>query len=228
MSKNKFLVHIKPICVIAIALVLFSCTPRGVNLDTLNPNLYDQSWLTGEPCSAPCWYGLEPGVSSRQDSISTTQKLPFISGINSTYTNSQNAAFFCKKPQDYECVNMDFENDVLEAIYFNPNYQITFEQVVERLGTPDGFLIQAMYPDAEGCKLQVVWKNKRLILLYETGVISMFSFSHALADDLCGNFGKQPLPKGILIQRVEIMLPRDIASLIRDYPPSPWEGFTGK
>jgi len=219
---------IKSIWIVAITLVLFSCTPRTLNLETLDPNLYDQSWLTGKPCGAPCWYGLEPGISSLQDSNSTVEHLAFINDNSKTITDSFGSTFFCKQPQDFYCVHMDFENDVLEAIYFVPNYQITFEQAIEKLGKPDGILVQAMYPDAEGCKLQGVWEYKRLVLYYETGVISMFSINHFLADNLCGNMGKLPLPKGILVQRVAILLPRDIASLIQDYSPQPWKGFADK
>ena len=80
MSKSKLSICLKLIFVIAIASTLFSCKSQGVNLETLDPNLYDQSWLTGKPCSAPCWYGLEPGISSREDSISKVKQIPFVNG----------------------------------------------------------------------------------------------------------------------------------------------------
>lgn len=217
---------IKSIWVITIALVLFSCTPRTLNLEKLDPTLYDQSWLTGKPCGAPCWNGLEPGVSSRLDSITTVKQLPFISGNDVELTQTTGASFLCKQPQSFNCVNMDFENDILKDIYFVPNYQITFEQVVEKLGKPDGILVQAMYPDAGGCKLQVVWENKRLVLYYETGIISIFTMGQSLNDKLCESEGNLPLPKGILVQRVDILLPSAITALIQEYPLQPWKGST--
>ncbi len=128
---------------------------------------------------------------------------------------------------------MIFENNTngpLEDLYLMLNYQITFEQAVEKLGSPDGFSILPMYPDAAGCRLQVIWKNKRLVLQYQTGVIHIFYFG--LRRDLCDNTGNQPLPKGILVQEVEIMLPSEIESMTQVNPtlanPAPfypWNGF---
>jgi hypothetical protein len=228
MSMNRLPILLKLIFVISIASVLFSCTPKAVNLETLDPNTYDQSWLTGKPCAAPCWYGLEPGISTRQDSDSTVERLTFINDNSNTITDKFGSTFFCKQPQSFNCVNMDFENDVLEDIYFVPNYQITFEQAVKKLGKPDGFLVQPLYPDAGGCKLQVVWKNKRLVINYDTGIISIFSSGQSLNDKLCNGEGNLPLPKGILVQRVAILSPRDFASLIQDYSPQTWKGFENK
>jgi hypothetical protein len=225
---NRLPIILKLVIVIAIASVLFSCTPKAVNFETLDPNYYDQSWLTGKPCAAPCWYGLEPGVSTRQESNSTVEHLAFINDNTKTITDTFGSTFFCKQPQEFNCVNMGFENDTLEDIYFVPNYQITFEQAVGKLGKPDGILVQAMYPDAGGCKLQVVWNNKRLVLNYETGIISIFTLGQSINDKLCENEGNLPLPKGILVQRVEILVPSEIKSLIQDYSPKPWKGFEGK
>jgi len=77
---------------------------------------------------------------------------------------------------------MGFENGILEFLACVPNYQITFEQVVEKLGIPDEFSVEPMYPDAVGCELQVVWKNKRLVLSYGTGIISIFTLGQSLND----------------------------------------------
>jgi hypothetical protein len=180
--------------------------------------------LNGKPCGAPCWYGLEPGVSSRQKSISNVKQLPFIYG-NSATTDSVGTRFLYKKTQGDSVVSMGFENGILEFLAFVPNYQITFEQAVEKLGSPDGFSVEPMYPDAAGCELQVVWKNKRLVLSYWTGVISIFTFGQLLSNKLCENEGNLPLPKGILIQGVDIFLPSEIESIMRTNPFGSWKGF---
>ena len=196
--------------------------PRGANLETLDPNLYDQSWLTGKPCGAPCWYGLEPGVSSRQDSISTVKQLPFIGGND----GASEETFLCKEPRDSDCIFMIFENNTngpLEDLYLMPNYQITFEQAVEKLRSPDVFSVIPMYPDAAGCELQVIWKNKRLVLEYKTGILPIISFG--INEDLCSNEGKRPLPKGILVQDANIVLPDELESIMRTNPFGSWKGF---
>ena len=223
MSKSKLSICLKLILVIAIASTLFSCKSQGVNLETLDPNLYDQSWLTGKPCGAPCWYGLEPGVSSREDSISKTKQLPFINGNNGAALYPQGASFLCKKPQDLYCVNMTYESGILETLSLVPNYQIAFEQAVEELGNPDGFLVLPIYPETEGCYLQVVWKNKGLELKYEEGVGGIFSFREDLCEQVLHKDGK--LPKNILVQNVEIMLPSKIESIMQNDSLKPWKGF---
>jgi len=223
MSNNRLPSYVKPLCVIAIALVLSSCMPRGANLETLDPNLYDQSWLTGKPCGAPCWYGLEPGVSSRDDAISKIKQLPFIDG-NAISTYQKAISFRYKKPRDSNSVNLIFENDVLDEIWFSPSYRITFEQAVEKLENPDGYEIW-LTPGGlyAGCRLDVIWENKGLMLEYATGEISIISFGSNR--DLCNNFGKQPLPKGLLLDSVNITTPSFIESMIKGGDFYSWNGF---
>ncbi len=229
MLNNKLSNYIKQIFVIAISLVISSCVPRGANFETLDPNLYDQSWLTGKPCGAPCWYGLEPGVSSHQDSISRVNQLSFINGNTAVFTDPavypyiDGVSFQYKKPQDFYYVGMYFEKGILEDIDFSPSYQITFEQAVEKLGSPDGFWVLPNEGDAAGCELQVIWKNKRLVLQYDTGILPIISFG--LNENLCSNEGNQPLPKGIVVQYVKIMSASDIESILQDNPLNPWKGF---
>jgi len=90
---NKLRTILKLVAVMAIASVLFSCAPKAVNLETLDPNTYDQSWLTGKPCAAPCWYGLEPGVSTRQDSINRVEQLPLVDSSSINITNHLDFGF---------------------------------------------------------------------------------------------------------------------------------------
>jgi hypothetical protein len=241
MSKNKLLNCLKLIFVIAIASTLFSCksqsvNPQSANLEMLDPTLYDQSWLTGKPCGAPCWYGLEPGVSSRDDSISKVKQIPFIDGNTASFSNptvfpyDDVVGFGYKKPQDSTFVELFFEKGILEEITFPLSYRITFEQAVEKLGTPDGFSVWRNEGDGYGCELQVVWKNKRLVLKYDTGLLPIISFGPNR--DLCENLGTQPLPKGLLVQWVEIMFPSEIQSMTQANPTlaypggfDPWKGF---
>jgi hypothetical protein len=226
MSKNKLSICLKLIFVLAIASTLFSCRSQSVNLETLDPNLYDQSWLTGKPCGAPCWYGLEPGVSSLQKSVSTVKQLPFISGEIAALTNSREVSFSCGKPQDFDCVYMAFKNDKLEVLDFSPNYQITFEQAVEKLGSPDGFSVHLNSGDVASCELQVIWRNRSLVLQYDTGLLPIISFGSNTNADLCDDEGKRTLPKGILVQYVKIMLPSEIQSMTQGNPDFvPWKGF---
>ncbi len=222
MSKNKLSNCIKLIFVTAIASTLFSCRSQSVNLETLDPNLFDQSWLTEKPCGAPCWYGLEPGVSSRDDSISKVKQLPFIDE-NTVSPYQDEVGFQYKKPLDSNSVDLFFKKGILDEIIFPLGYRVTFEQAVEKLGSPDGYEIW-LTPGGLyfGCRLDVIWENKRLMLEYSTGDISIISFGPNTNRDLCNNTGKQPLPKGLLVDSVYITSPSIIKSMM-DY--FPWKGF---
>jgi hypothetical protein len=217
------------ICVIATAFVLSSCMPQGANLETLDPNLYDLSWLTGKPCDAPCWYGLEPGISSRDDSISKAKKIPFIDGNTASFSNPavfpyyDEVGFRYKKPQDSKFVELFFEKGILNEITFHLSYRLTFEQAVKKLGTPDDFSVVPNEGDGAGCRLDLMWKNKRLDLQYETGLLPIISFGPNT--DLCQDEGKQPLPKGLLVQWVEITTSNEIQSMMQANPPLVWMGF---
>jgi hypothetical protein len=212
------------ILVIAIALVLSSSGPQADNLASLDPNLYDLSWLTGKPCGAPCWYGLEPGVSSREDSISKAKQIPFVDG-NTASPYYDSVSFHYKKPRDSNSVQLIFKNDILNWIWFSPSYPVTFEQTVEKLGNPDGYEIW-LTPGGlyAGCRLDVIWEKKSLMLEYATGDISIISLGPNI--DLCGNNGKQPFPKGLLVDTVYIQIPSFIVSLKNGGAAfNPWHGF---
>jgi hypothetical protein len=58
----------------------------------------------------------------------------------------------------------------------------------------------------------------------ETITISIFTLGQSLNDKLCGNEGNLPLPKGILVQGVDIFSSIEMKTLIQDNL-KPWKGF---
>jgi hypothetical protein len=223
---NKLPIILKLVIVIAIASVLFSCTPKAVNLETLDPNSYDQSWLTGKPCGAPCWYGLEPGVSTRQDSITKAKQLSFING-NGGMPSPSNASwvddmsFPCKVPDDKTCSVMNFVNGSLTFIWIIPNYSITIDQVVEKLGNPDGFSAYPTDPGATGCNLDIVWKEKQLVLEYIEYKSDVPFWSKDLCTQIHDNKGK--IPRGLIVQDVLYASPDYIKRMMNN---SSWYGYS--
>ena len=214
---------LKLILALAFVCGLFSCKPQSTNLETLDPNLYDQSWLTGKPCAAPCWYGLEPGVSSREDSLRKAERLPFINSSSETIRDLGGAGFLFRKTQETGGLALSFKDDVLDTINFRPNYQITFDQAVEKLGSPDGFWLQPLAPEGGGCRLLVIWQDKRLLLWKEDRVNGAFLF----ARDLCAKIHDLAwrLPKDMLVEQVEIAPPSLIELLMKQDAYNPWKGF---
>jgi hypothetical protein len=227
MSKNKYETRncLKLIFALAIVLGLFACKAQGNALESLDPNYYDQSWLTGKPCAAPCWYGLEPGVATRQDSINRVEQLPFVDKKSmqvTNYSDSVGISFSYKIGQGSTGLILDFEPDVLDSINFPPNYRITFDQVVEKLGNPDGYWILPASPETPGCSLRVVWKNKRIVLWKEDGEMGWFSFKESLCLQIHDRDGN--LPENMLIEKVQIDSPSGIKSIM-DTHFHLWKGF---
>ena len=223
---NKLRIILKLVAVMAIASVLFSCAPKAVNLETLDPNTYDQSWLTGKPCAAPCWYGLEPGVSTWQDSVNRVEQLPFVDRSSIKFTNLQNLvglSISFRKGQSSSGLAMDFESDVLDSIYISPNYRITFDQAVEKLGAPDGYWLQPDTPETFGCRLLVIWKNQRIELSKDDGEMGWFSLFKDLCRKISDRDGK--LPENMVIEGVQIDSPDGIKAITNSTAYNPWEGF---
>jgi hypothetical protein len=221
-------VHIKQILVLLITLGLFACKGQGNSIESLDPNYYDQSWLTGKPCAAPCWYGLEPGISIQQESIDRVEQLPFIDKSSLNITSHLDAgfidvSFLYKRSQESGALEMIFKPDVLDSVYIYPNYRITFDQAVEKLGNPDGYWLQPDTPETHGCKLLVIWKNQRIVLWKDDGDMGWFS----LLKDLCTKIGDRngKLPENMVIETAQIDSPDGIKSLTNGTAFNPWEGF---
>ena len=141
-NKSRTCDCLKQIFALAIVLGLSGCKGQGsasAILETLDPNYYDQSWLTGKPSAAPCWYGLEPGVSTRQASINRVEQLPFVDKSSINITNHLDFGFveesflFKRSQGSGGGLGMIFKPDVLDSVGFSPNYRIYFrkERVID-------------------------------------------------------------------------------------------------
>jgi hypothetical protein len=209
MSKNRLRICLNPIVFVAILLTLVGCSSQKSDVTT--PDLRDEEWLKKNNCPG-CWRGLKIG-----DALSLVQGLPFVGGPVSSA--SEPGGFLCKKPVDANCIAMSFDSGKLIRIHLVLNYQITFEQVVQKLGTPDGFWITPAYPDGlKGCLLKVIWKERLLVL--ETADKSSF-FGKDLCEKINENGGQ--FPHGVFVQNVIYMPKEDIEDIAYL-----WKGFSGK
>ena len=223
MSKKKLLIYLS--CLVTLLGIILFCLyfqSDNNDLKALNPNIYDQSWLTGQPCSAPCWQGIEPGVTSRDDVITKVKDLPFIDK-NNVNLSTTGASFLCKYPRinSQSCVAISFNNNnILQILWLTPNYPITFEQVVDYLGPPDGFSLGPVDPGATACYLGLIWKERQLIIEHTAP-------KPFLGDDLCIQIihNDQKIPHNLIVEGVVIAMP-DYIERAMDY--KVWKGFADK
>ncbi len=220
MSKSKLLIYLSVLFVLTIAILL--CRPdKKVDLTSLDPNFYDQSWAIGSPCNAPCWYGLTPGKSSRETALEVAKSLSFID-LSKSEVHAQIASFPCKnnKHGHRGYVKMSFSSGFLDTLWLTPNYPITFEQAIDFLGDPDGFSVYPTDPGITHCYLGVVWNKKQLILEH-TSDISFWG------RDLCQQITQSGgiIPKKLLVESVVISLPGYLENM-KNF--KPWRGFSDK
>jgi len=210
---------------ILLCILFTGCTPAPPKTETdltkLDPDLYDQSWFTGDPCIAPCWYGLKPGETSKENAKMVVSGLPFVNS-NDLFENYNGLSFSCKIQGDNggSVIMIFADNGLLEFLYITPNYSITIDQAVEKLGSPDGFSAYPTDPGATGFYLGVIWKEKQLVLEYTRYRADISFWSKSLYEKLDENNGK--VPKGLVVQDALIVTPDSIDKMM-NY--KKWEGF---
>lgn len=143
-------------------------TPELIPVD-----LQDRSWLTGDPCSPPCWYGLDLDVSTEEEIIAVLESLPFVDttdveksiiGYGDALTEEHyNATLLQAKKINNINIRIKVGKGVLKQIDFGLNYKITIGEVVEQTGVPD---VVRILPDfnTNFCYVEFYWLEKQLVI----------------------------------------------------------------
>lgn len=192
--------------------------PTNNHLPTVIPHLIDDSWLVSDICSPPCWHGITPGISIKQDVINTTQKLPFISSNppyerqrrnydvkKGVYFDEDMLFFECKEPSGENCAVMYIKENLLTNITLYQTYSLSFEDVVERIGNPDGFTTSKTTPEAQGCNVSLFWNKKKIAIRHTEDWFIWYK--EPFRKELCEiiKVADYKLPLHLTVQEVEIM-----------------------
>lgn len=165
MYRIKLTLSLKQFFLMAV-LALTGCTTQLFS--TQNSPVVDRSFLTGEICDPPCWYGLEINNSAKEDALSTLNQLPFVDansiGEYEVYWFNGVLASVIK----FNCVNINSERNCGRMIFYEGTlkqnfisvyYDLTLEGAVDRLGTPDQLIY--FWPSPYGsCEITVTWVEK--------------------------------------------------------------------
>jgi hypothetical protein len=194
---------------------------------TLEAALMDQSLLTGKPCSAPCWYGLELGKSTKAEVLAT---LPDLSFADPTTIEEDAYGYWdleihqnlpatlisinCRQPQR-QCADLTVSNDILVSIGLFPNYELKLGEVVDYLGVPD-YVGSVMEQDQTTCKIALWWINRQIRL--ERSVQNGQALCEAVK---AGN----RLDPNLTIQRIYYDLPAAFAKIPLTSRDRAWPGF---
>lgn len=143
----------------------------------------DHSWLEGIPCSVPCWFGLIPDQSTKNDVLSIIKNISFIDSESIVSRSSQfhdvtTDEYFPAirilaqyKIQKGERGNVRFlvSGDKLRLIEATLNYEVSLGKLVQIFGRPD-IIMAIEQPQISGdsyCSIRIFWVDKQLFVWYQ-------------------------------------------------------------
>ena len=149
----------------AIAL-LAACSTAAATPEPANA---DRSFTTGQPCAAPCWYGLELNKATEKDVLAKLNELPFVdhtairtssSPMSVLYRIETRIDYGCAEPRGQYCGSLVWYDDKLKQIDIAVQYSLTLQTVVNMLGKPVYYRNGAATPHGQGCFVEVDWPDK--------------------------------------------------------------------
>jgi hypothetical protein len=154
---------------------LFGCI--GPNATLVPDQITDKSAFTGIPCAAPCWQGLEVGISNERDVTESLQMLTFIN--QDTIQSFRGGTMPSIDPTDYaqgviinadcvypnrQCLMLKIVDGILVEIVVTLNYDIKVSEAIQYLGDPDYVGYGMLGAEKIICEVYLVWNEKKLIL----------------------------------------------------------------
>jgi hypothetical protein len=108
--------------------ILSGCTSPAATMSTPEP--IERSFLTDEPCAAPCWYGLIPGKSTKADAHRVLAEMPFVDqatireGSTGFYMGDATAVTFrCpRQPSNRICGSIVVYGNTVQEIDLEPQW----------------------------------------------------------------------------------------------------------
>jgi hypothetical protein len=164
------------IILLLLVAVLAGCGTGGWGVTptpTLDPSLIDSSILTGLPCAAPCWYGLEPDKSSASAVYATLNRLPFVDPTTIVEwgyiwlddDKATQVGFSCLHPKDKGCGgSLVISQGKLKEITLSLSYKLTFQKAVGLLNQPDFIDYRPADPEGNGCIISMIWLQRGIYL----------------------------------------------------------------
>ncbi len=201
---------------------------NGITSTPVPIHLQDQSWLIGDPCDPPCWYGLYVDQSTEQDVLEVLDTLSFIEsdkitfsevGFNNYLTGEYFTANKIQAPIiGNRSISLKIANGLLVSVGFSLNYNITLGEVVKIIGAPD---VVNLYSDINTgfCDIELFWLEKQLILSTR---ITGNDWENRCAATTQGI----PLDNTLLVDYVYIIYQDWLTAFMKDDRGYPWPGLS--
>lgn len=152
---------------IILSLLIFNSCSNFTEIST-DDSFIDKSFINSEPCSPPCWYGLEIDKSTKADVLAILDRLTFVDHekyreYGSVWLNDDNAKeiqFNCTYLKN--CGGALISNDKLKILWLRVGYDLSLKEAVDRLKAPD-FLVYEFRIQG-GCRISLWWVEQGIIL----------------------------------------------------------------
>lgn len=133
----------------------------------------DKSFLTDQPCAAPCWQGLELGSSTKGAALSLLPTLPFVNAASivdkaTTWPGdaaAREVSFGCVHPRSNNCGNAIFSGDRMRWLELSVDYSLTLRMVVGKIGAPTHVDYSA--GNNQGCSVTTAWPTKNIAVVLD-------------------------------------------------------------
>jgi hypothetical protein len=153
--------------IIALGVMLTACS-KGVDAKA------DLSFVTDEPCAAPCWYGLTLNESTKADLQATLKSLEFVDPNDIRDSLANWAGYFqaqwvwwgCLHPAKRSCGEAVLVDDRLKYLTLDVNYPLTLGEVVTKLGDPEYVEFGEYHFEVGGCGVRIFWPTVGIIVSY--------------------------------------------------------------
>ncbi len=211
-----------------VVLILTGCgtwSGAAISIPTLDPSLVDSSVLTGVPCAAPCWYGLEVDRSTKADVLAVAPTLSFVDPRAfpeeaSSYFDpmvkdaipATTVRLSCRRSGAGTCASLVIAAGVLKGIYLSPPPSLTLGEAVDHLGAPE--YVGVVYYGESGvqCHVSLLWKQRGIVV--QSGQVR--------CQDVRGGLGvRSDLP----VVQIAYRSLADFASIPEAGGDFPWSGF---
>jgi hypothetical protein len=124
---------------IYISLFLFLLSACGIgNKKPLD--IGDGGLLSGNPCSAPCFWGITPGITPEKQALTILSSKLNVKGCDRWDTRISGGT----RGIDCSDINIGFDDqNYVNGIGFSPSKNISLNDVIRKYGNPDGIFVIA-------------------------------------------------------------------------------------
>lgn len=157
-----------------ISCMILNSTSTDVNIEFPDDPRVDQSFVSGQPCKAPCWYGLELGEAGVEDIQTTLSSLPFIDsasiGTQKFSSGTDELLFFADcvySEPDKDCVLLETSPEgKLRKVILDIYYPLTVEAAIRQLGKPT-YYISDPISGKDACTIHIYWPDASVSAILE-------------------------------------------------------------